>query len=230
MSGEDLKDGILMAAVGNRLATSARFLDHHDTNRIVMEYLEHEGFIETACEFRAEPEVVSAVSPESAAKWSAIRGAIQSGSIREAIRLVNQSHPELLASDRYLHFHLQQLHLIELIRAKKIGEALDFAQTELAETVESNPIVLDEMERTLALLVYENPQHSPFANRLGLGYRLQVASELNAAILKLEHLDQSSPAMINILKLILWAQTGLDGNNVQYRKMTDLATATIEHQ
>lgn len=45
-----------------------------------------------------------------------IREAVQSGNIQESINLVNQLHPELLDNDRYLYFHLQQLHLIELIR------------------------------------------------------------------------------------------------------------------
>lgn len=45
-----------------------------------------------------------------------IRDAVQNGRIQESIHLVNQLHPELLDNDRYLYFHLQQLHLIELIR------------------------------------------------------------------------------------------------------------------
>lgn len=48
-----------------------------------------------------------------------IREAIQNGRIQEATQLVNQLHPELLDSDRYLYFHLQQLQLIELIRYYK---------------------------------------------------------------------------------------------------------------
>ena len=57
-----------------------------------------------------------------------IRDAIQAGKIQEATALVNQLHPDLLDSDRYLFFHLQQQHLIELIRQKNIEEALRFAQ------------------------------------------------------------------------------------------------------
>lgn len=112
--------------------------------------------------------------------------------------------------------------------AGKIEEALTFAQTQISEAGESNPEVLNELERTLALLAFETPQHSPFADLLGHSHRQKVASELNAAILKMEQQEQSSPRMINILKLILWAQTELDKKNVKYPKMMDLASATIE--
>lgn len=64
-----------------------------------------------------------------------IRDAIQAGKIQEATALVNQLHPDLLDSDRYLFFHLQQQHLIELIRQKNIEEALKFAQVNLIAKV-----------------------------------------------------------------------------------------------
>ena len=62
-----------------------------------------------------------------------IREAINAGKIEDSISLVNQLCPELLDNDRYLYFHLQQLHLIELIREGKIEEALRFAQNKIAE-------------------------------------------------------------------------------------------------
>ena len=45
-----------------------------------------------------------------------IRDNIQAGRVQESIALVNEQHPALLDSDRYLLFHLQQQQLIELIR------------------------------------------------------------------------------------------------------------------
>lgn len=117
---------------------------------------------------------------------------------------------------------------VSFFRAGKIEEALTFAQTQISEAGESNPEVLNELERTLALLAFEKPQNSPFADLLDQTHRQKVASELNAAILKMEHQEQSSPRMINVLKLILWAQAELDKKNVKYPKMIDLATATID--
>lgn len=56
----------------------------------------------------------------------------------------------------------------------------------------------------------------------------QVASELNAAILKTEHLESTSPRLSNLLKLILWAQDELDKRKVKYPAMTNVGNALIE--
>lgn len=97
----------------------------------------------------------------------------------------------------------------------------------MSEAGESNPDVLSELERTLALLAFEKPQHSPFADLLEQSHRQKVASELNAAILKMEHHENTAPRIINLLKLILWAQAELDKRNVGYPKMKELDTGRI---
>lgn len=116
-----------------------------------------------------------------------------------------------------------------IFRAGKIEEALTFAQTRIAEAGESNPEVLNELERTLALLAFEKPQNSPFSDLLDQTHRQKVASELNAAILKMEQLENSSPRMINLLKLMNWSQSELEKRNVSYPKIGDLSTANIEY-
>lgn len=143
------------------------------------------GFKEAAEKFQAESGVSPDVDLSSLDNRILIREAVQNGRIQEATHLVNQLHPELLDNDRYLYFHLQQLHLIELIRAGKIEDALSFAQTQISEAGESNPEVLNELERTLALLAFEKPQNSPFSDLLDQNHRQKIASELNAAILKM---------------------------------------------
>lgn len=115
-----------------------------------------------------------------------------------------------------------------IFRDGKIEEALNFAQTHMSEAGENNPEVLSELERTLALLAFEKPQNSPFADLLEQSHRQKIASELNEAILESENQEYTRPKMISILKLILWAQAELDKKNVAYNKMTDLATARIE--
>lgn len=225
MSNNDKSDGISKEEWQSRLETFP--FKQEDINKLVMNYLVTEGFKEAAEKFQVESGVTPTVDLNSLDNRILIREAVQNGFIQEATHLVNKLHPELLDNDRYLYFHLQQLHLIELIRAGKIEEALTFAQTQISEAGESNPEVLNELERTLALLAFEKPQNSPFADLLDQTHRQKVASELNAAILKMEHQEQSSPRMINILKLILWAQAELD-KNTKYPKMVDLATATID--
>lgn len=98
------------------------------------------------------------------------------GRIQEATALINQLHPELLDNDRYLYFHLQQLHLIELIRNNRVEEALAFAQSHLSEAGEEDPNVLSELERTLALLAFEDPVNSPFGDLLQNSHRQKVVT------------------------------------------------------
>lgn len=133
-----------------------------------------EGFKEAAEKFQIEAGVQPTVELSTLDNRILIKDAIQSGRVQEATHLVNQLHPELLDNDRYLYFHLQQLHLIELIRNGKIEEALTFAQTQMSESGESNPEVLSELERTLALLAFEKPQNSPFADLLEQSHRQKV--------------------------------------------------------
>ncbi|XP_055711292.1 glucose-induced degradation protein 8 homolog isoform X1 [Phlebotomus papatasi] len=198
-----------------------------EMNKMIMNYLVTEGFKEAAEKFQAEAGVEPTVELNSLDNRILIRDAVQNGRIQEATHLVNQLHPELLDNDRYLYFHLQQLHLIELIRAGKIEEALSFAQTQMSEAGENNPEVLVELERTLALLAFEKPQQCPFADLLEQSHRQKVASELNAAILKSENQEHTSPRIVYLLKLILWAQAELDKKNISYPKMRNLATASI---
>lgn len=207
-----------------------------------------EGFKEAAEKFQEESGIEPEVDLSSLDNRILIREAVQSGNIEQSISLVNQLHPELLDNDRYLYFHLQQLHLIELIRYVginlrslllknfiffrngRIEEALTFAQNKISEAGETNPEVLNELERTLALLAFEKPAQSPFSDLLDQTHRQKIASELNAAILRIEHKQNQNPRMMNVLKLILWAQKELDARNIPYSRMTDLSTAKFDHK
>jgi len=199
-----------------------------DMNRLIMNYLVTEGFKEAAEKFQMESGIKPSVDLDTLDERIKIRDAIQNGRIRDAVAMVNKLHPELLDNDRYLFFHLQQQHLIELIRERNTEEALKFAQEQLAERGEENQEVLGELERTLALLAFEEPEKSPFGDLLHPSHRQKVASELNAAILKMENQDSTTPKLANLLKLLLWAQDELDKKKVKYPKMTDLAKGAIE--
>ena len=54
-------------------------------------------------------------------------------------------------------------------------EALKFASVQLAERGEVEPLVLEELERTLALLAFEDPSQSPFSDLLSLSHRQKVS-------------------------------------------------------
>ena len=57
---------------------------------------------------------------------------------------------------------------------------------------------------------------------------LKVASELNAAILKAEHADNTQPKVAVGLKLVLWAQNELEKKRIRYNRMVDLSTGRVE--
>uniref|UniRef100_A0A8C1AZZ3 GID complex subunit 8 homolog a (S. cerevisiae) n=1 Tax=Cyprinus carpio carpio TaxID=630221 RepID=A0A8C1AZZ3_CYPCA len=156
-----------------------------------------------------------------------IREMVLKGQIQEAIALINSLHPELLNTNRYLYFHLQQQHLIELIRLRETEAALEFAQSQLAEQGEESRECLTEMERTLALLAFDNPEESPFGDLLNMMQRQKVWSEVNQAVLDYEN-RESTPKLAKLLKLLLWAQNELDQKKVKYSRMTDLSKGTIE--
>ncbi|KAL4225190.1 Glucose-induced degradation complex subunit [Mactra antiquata] len=206
----------------------SRFKDHKVTraemNRLIMNYLVTEGFKESAEKFRLESGIQPPVDLNQLDDRIKIREEIQQGRIESAISLVNSLQPELLDDNRYLYFHLQQQHLIELIRQGNVEGALDYAQVHLAERGEENPEILSELERTLALLAFEDPEKSPFGDLLHLCQRHKVASELNAAILE----SDSTPKLANLLKLLLWSQEELDKKKIKYPKMTNIAAGTFE--
>lgn len=52
--------------------------------------------------------------------------------------------------------------------------ALEFAQSQLAEQGEESRECLTEMERTLALLAFDNPEESPFGDLLNMMQRQKV--------------------------------------------------------
>ena len=55
----------------------------------------------------------------------------------------------------------------------------------------------------------------------------QVASELNAAILRAEHAESTQSKLAVMLKRLLWAQEELDKKRVRYPHMS-FATGQIE--
>ncbi|XP_051525104.1 glucose-induced degradation protein 8-A homolog isoform X2 [Myxocyprinus asiaticus] len=197
-----------------------------DMNRLIMNYLVTEGFKEAAEKFRMESGIEPNVDLDSLDERIKIREMVLKGQIQEAIALINSLHPELLDTNRYLYFHLQQ-HLIELIRLRETEAALEFAQSQLAEQGEESRECLTEMERTLALLAFDNPEGSPFGDLLNTMQRQKVWSEVNQAVLDYEN-RESTPKLAKLLKLLLWAQNELDQKKVKYSRMTDLSKGTIE--
>lgn len=205
----------------NNQSDHQTLLKRSEMNELIMDYLVHEGFKEAAERFREEAGIEPKLSVELMDKRIEIRQLIEEGSILEGQSLINSYYPELLDNHRDIYFRLQQQHLIELIRQQKINEVLSYVHDHLRVDELRD---LSGMERTLALLAYEQPDKSPYANLLQTSHRLQLASEINDIILQETsgNIEPTKPKLVTLLKFLFWTQGELEKKKVAFPKMTDL--------
>mmetsp|Transcript_12756 Transcript_12756/g.35865 ORF Transcript_12756/g.35865 Transcript_12756/m.35865 type:complete len:231 (-) Transcript_12756:67-759(-) len=196
-----------------------------DMNVLVMNFLVTEGYVEAARMFEKESGTAPGVDLESITDRMQIRKAVQNGDVNDAIDRVNDLNPEILEEKHQLFFHLQQQQLIELIREGRTEDALEFAQEYLAPRGEENQAFLQELERTVALLAFDDAGSSPVGDLMDVAQRQKTASELNAAIL-CSQCQEQEPRLPSLLKMMLWAQNRLDEHAV-YPKINDLCTAEL---
>ncbi|KAF2396679.1 hypothetical protein EJ06DRAFT_533943 [Trichodelitschia bisporula] len=162
-----------------------------DINAVIMDYLIKEGYPNSARKFAVEANVKPAPDEESMQARVEIRNAINAGNIQTAIERINELNPEILERDGALHFALLRLQLIELIRttlappSTDIMPALNFATTQLAPRASTNREFLDDLEKTMALLVFSTETLMPqLSELLNPDLRLKVADRVNSAILR----------------------------------------------
>ncbi|KAG6392215.1 hypothetical protein SASPL_146426 [Salvia splendens] len=196
-----------------------------DMNKLVMNFLVTEGFVEVAEKFQLETGTEH-IDLATITDRMAVKRAVQSGNVEDAIEKVNDLNPEILDTNPLLFFHLQQQRLIELIRNGKIKEALEFAQEELAPRGEENHCFLEELERTVALFAFEDVSNCPVSDLLDISQRLKTASEVNAAILTSQS-HEKDPKLPHLMKILIWAQNHLD-EMASYPRITDWSTTTLE--
>ncbi|CAN4084007.1 unnamed protein product [Withania somnifera] len=192
-----------------------------------MNFLVTEGYVEAAEKFRIESGTDPDIDLATITDRMAVKKAVQSGNVEDAIEKVNDLNPEILDTNPQLFFHLQQQRLIELIRNGKIEEALEFAQEELAPRGEENQTFLEDLEKTVALLAFEDVSKCPVGELLDVSQRLKTASEVNAAILTSQS-HEKDPKLPSLLKMLIWAQNQLD-EKVFYPRITNLSTASLEN-
>ncbi|CAM6009481.1 unnamed protein product [Sphagnum balticum] len=197
-----------------------------DMNKLVMNFLVTEGYVEAAEKFQMESGTQPDIDLGTITDRMAVRKAVQCGQVEDAIEKVNDLNPEILDTNPQLFFHLQQQRLIELIRSGQVEEALEFAQEELAPRGEENHAFLEELERTVALLAFEDTVNCPVGELLDISQRQKTASELNAAILTSQS-HEKDPKLPSLLKMLIWAQNQLD-EKASYPRINDLVNATLE--
>lgn len=112
------------------------------------------------------------------------------------------------------------------------------------------PDFLNELEKTMALLAFEEQTTSPVGHLLDHAQRQKTASELNAAILTAQCQEKgregrgeyevlrrslthrhpvfyADPKLPALLKMLIWAQQQL-GEKATYPRITNIATAEYE--
>lgn len=123
--------------------------------------------------------------------------------------------------------------MIELIRQKKVEDALVFAQEELAPRGEEHPEFLAELERTMTLLAYDvdaasvsntedaakamtGRKDTEIGEKTGIpafitsllhpAHRQSTAAQVNAAILTSQS-HGPAPKLPNLLRMLAWGES-----------------------
>ncbi|PWY79500.1 CTLH domain-containing protein [Aspergillus sclerotioniger CBS 115572] len=183
-----------------------------DINYLVMDYLITNGYPAAAKKFSVEANIQPRADIESIQERVEIRTAIHAGNIQAAIEKINELNPQILDENPPLHFALLRLQLVELIRSctttpdGDISPALEFATSQLAPRAPTNPQFLEDLERTLALLIFPADNLSPsLAPLLHPDLRKDIANRVNEAIL-LNQGARKEARLRNLVKLRSWAE------------------------
>jgi len=183
-----------------------------DINVLILDYLTAEGYPSAADKFSKEANLKPLEQQESVIVRNQIKHDIHLGSIQNAIEAINELNPQILDSDPSLHFALLRLQLVELIRTcnstpgGNITPALTFATTQLAPRAPTNPEFLEDLERTMALLIFPPENLEPqLAALLHPNLRKSVADRVTKAILASQG-QRRDAAIRNLVRLRAWAE------------------------
>ncbi|KAL4800000.1 CTLH/CRA C-terminal to lish motif domain-containing protein [Aspergillus venezuelensis] len=182
-----------------------------DMNRLVMDYLVTNGYPAAAQKFALEANIQQ-LDVESIQERVEIRTAIYSGNIKDAIEKINELNPQILDENPSLHFALLRLQLVELIRSctsnpdGDITPALEFATSQLAPRAPTNPQFLEDLEKTLALLIFPKENLTPsLAPLLHSDLRRDIYAKVNAAILQ-DQGARTEALLCDFARLYAWAE------------------------
>ncbi|EEP75877.1 conserved hypothetical protein [Uncinocarpus reesii 1704] len=199
-----------------------------DINFLVMDYLVTNGYPLAARKFAVEANLRPQAAIESIQERVDIRNAIHSGDIQSAIEKINELNPRILDCNASLHFALLQLQLIELIRIctatpnGDISPALDFATSQLAPRAPTNPQFLEDLEKTMSLLIFSAENLSPsLAALLDPELRKTIANRVNEAILQSQGAKREA-RLRNLVKLRAWAEKKVRQSKKQIPEKLDI--------
>ncbi|KAK0388772.1 hypothetical protein NLU13_5015 [Sarocladium strictum] len=209
-----------MASSASTATPSRHAFDHRvegmkapksDINALILDYLTMEGYPNAAANFSKEANLPPQQETSSIETRQEIQNLIHSGKVETAIEALNDYDPEILDDDKALHFSLLRLQLVELIRSCKAADeditpALKFATEQLGPRAPTNPQFLEDLERTMALLLFPSDQLEPqIAALLQPSLRREAADSVNKAILERQSKRRES-AIRSLVKMRAWAE------------------------
>ncbi|KZF23285.1 hypothetical protein L228DRAFT_246037 [Xylona heveae TC161] len=199
-----------------------------DINFVIMDYLVTEGYPSAAKKFALEANIQPAADIESIQERVEIRNALLRGDIESAIDGINELNPQILDLDASLHFALLRLQLIELIRTCTVSSnpditaALNFATSQLAPRAPTRPEFLEDLERTMALLIFPSDSLAPpLAALLDPSLRKAVANRVNEAILSSQGARREAKIR-NLVRLRAWAESRARENKKEIPELIPL--------
>lgn len=142
---------------------------------------------------------------------------------------------QILDENPSLHFALLRLQLVELIRActsspdGDINPALEFATAQLAPRAPTNPQFLEDLERTLALLIFPSDNLSPaLASLLDPSLRKDIATRVNEAILQSQGVRKEA-RLRNLVKLRAFAENKARDSKKDIPEKLDIGLVADTH-
>lgn len=196
---------------------------------VIRNYLSHYGFTKTLMMFEKTtntgPERQAEVDP-SLRYRKTLREMLMRGDVLAAIELTNKVFPDLLTTNfgpksrPQVLFRLWCQQFIELVRGKRIQDAILLAQGPLRESYSSSTSEI--IGQHMSLICYPDPEQSPVAHLMSLSHREETFDELNAAIL--ENSQRRKKSTLEILS------RHLHDLAEQLRSSNDFAGATFDLQ
>lgn len=177
-------------------------INRDDMNKLVLNYLIIEGYKEAVLKFTKESNLSCEYDLSLLDKRMQIRTFIVNGQIDEAINQINNINSEILEKNPSIHFELEKQKLIEIIKSNKVEEAIAFAQNTLFPITVNNSKLLDELEKIMSLLAFDDIQSSPFKALGGVDQLKKLASIVNLQILasQMQPTDLILPLVMKLLK------------------------------
>ncbi|KAI1775718.1 CTLH/CRA C-terminal to lish motif domain-containing protein [Hypoxylon cercidicola] len=181
-----------------------------DINALILDYLTLAGYPNAAAKFSTEANLSPHQHSSAIEARQEIQAYIHRGDIENAIRTLNNHDPSILDKDEPLHFALLRLQLVELIRKAQpggdIGPALEFAQTQLGPKAPRTPQFLEDLEKTMSLLVFGHDKLDPsIAALLQPGLRREVADKVNKAMLQRQY-QRRDAAIRHLVQMRAWSE------------------------